>query len=157
MVSHCHAEMLFPKHPHSQPFHPFYQVAWWRRATLLAKGIRMLISLLIHPGLQLHSYDIRAQFLFCLLWPTRILTSPHLFIEAHISKERIGRFSMMCLFARICRCYMHLSLIADMQSLFGKATPFQQVTIIGYLFSPVKRKKPPSVVVPGNCCCCCCC
>ena len=48
---------------------------------------------------------------------------------------------MMCLLARICRCYMHLSLIADMQSLFGKVTPFQQVTIIGYLFSPVKRKK----------------
>ena len=78
------------------------------------------------------------------------------FIETHISKERIERFSMMCLLARICRCYMHLSLIADMQSLFGKATPFQQVTIIGYLFSPVKRRKPPSVVVPGNCCCCCC-
>lgn len=47
---------------------------------------------------------------------------------------------MMCLLARICRCYMHLSLIADMQSLFGKATPFQQVTIIGYLFSPVRGK-----------------
>ena len=78
------------------------------------------------------------------------------FIETHISKERIERFSMMCLLARICRCYMHLSLIADMQSLFGKATPFQQVTIIGYLFSPVKRRKPPSVVVPGNCRCCCC-
>jgi len=78
------------------------------------------------------------------------------FIETHTSKERIGRFSMMCLLARICRCYMHLSLIADMQFLFGKATPFQQVTITDYLFSPVKRRKPPSVVVPGNCCCCCC-
>lgn len=49
---------------------------------------------------------------------------------------------MMWLLVRICSCYMHLSLIADRQPVFGKGrrdsvTPFYQIMIIVCWFSLV--------------------
>lgn len=76
--------------PHSQPFLLLYQATWWKNTTILAKVGRDANSfycfiLSWNCGLIRHPVTI----LFCLLWLTKGLASPILFIEIDISKGRI--------------------------------------------------------------------
>lgn len=131
------------QHPPSQPFLLFFQAAWWKCATVPAKGHRDADS-----------------FYYCILgWNCAFMTSTHSFIlfslaykrlscfhfiyrNPLIKRENKGDFYTMWLLVRICSCYMHLSLIADRQPVFGKGrrdsvTPFYQIMIIVCWFSLV--------------------
>lgn len=84
------------RHPHSQPCLLFYHAAWWKHATVLAKGRRdadfFYYFILGWNCARMTSGTI----LFCLLWLTGGLASPILFIETHISKERIREVFLWC-------------------------------------------------------------